>query len=173
MTDNRGGIVSATKIKDIRVKISGSDVWVYVSFLGGGQNLFNHANVTRAALMLDVFNSGRDCYWFNDALVTSATPPTMPDSPLDPKTSSFKIDFWDARIPLTEPVEFTLALVDPTRPEHTSGSCAAQWKTIAVADDSRASVILAVLGSKYRKYVKDGTILNTDFDSDFLAPVIA
>jgi len=162
MSIKGGGIMTQFKITDVRVKyaVTSTGTTVYIDGLGVGENLNTSANPTRAALMLAVFNSGRDCYWDSDAqaLVTSPIPYSVvgAESPL----ANGRVTSWDVRIPITGDIEYLASLLGADEHRQTSGNAAAGWMTVKT-NEQHACVVFTILSSRYCTY-QNGLLRNTD-----------
>lgn len=139
------------KVTDVRIQTAGSGTpKVYIDGLGTGQDISAQVTAVRAALMLEVFLSGRDCYWDTGAQVFA----TMP-VPSGPPTAAAhgEISSWEVRVPLTATlkIEFFVRLLGGGPNPPTSGDAAINSLALS-ATEEQAAVILAILRSPYRAY---------------------
>lgn len=148
------------RVMDFRVQYMDGGTIVRVDGLGQ-EHAPTNLNHARAALMLAVFNDGRDCYWDQGAerFVTTPVRHELDESPIN----RGRVSLWDVQIPATGDVEFFIALISDDQKELTSGDPAVGWVRLSVRDDV-AHLVHAVLSSAYCYYL-NGTLRNTDITS--------
>jgi len=154
----------AFKIMDVRLnRRTDGTVTCTIDGLGVGTPLSSPVDPIRAALMLAVFATGRDCYW-DDAKVFTTMPAewNADGSPIN----EGRVSAWEVRIPEAagHRPEVLLYLVARTDTRQTSGNPATGWVLIE-APQRDIPVFFALLASRYCYYSPSG-LRNTDITED-------
>jgi len=138
------------KVTDVRVQYKLTrqpNVWI--DGLNTGSDLTGQVNAVRAALMLDVFLAGRDCYFDTgtNVFATMVPWPAPIGGPVGLITS------WEARIPVAvaDNINFLIRVIDPAGARPTSGDASVSSMMLSV-NEATAALVLAVLRSSYRAY---------------------
>ncbi len=162
--------MAAFKVLDVRVgrKTDGT-VTAYIKWLGQGTLVAAGTEPNRAAIMLSVFDTGRDCYWDDATRVFQTTLGTWNAGPSP--ISQGRVDSWDVRIPeaVTQPLDLYLSLVSDAQVQQSSGSTAVGWARLSL--DPNAQLVLGLLRSRYCYYSQNG-LRNTQIlqDINWTAP---
>jgi len=137
-------------------------VTCYIDGLGTGTPLSPPIDPLRAALMLAVFATGRDCYWDAGVFETTLAEWNGEVS----RINEGRVSAWEVRIPETagHKPEIFLYLVARTDTRPTSGNPATGWVRIE-APQRDIPLFLALLASRYC-YYSPGGLRNTDITED-------
>jgi hypothetical protein len=151
------------KILDVRIQYPFKPpIQVAFKRVGGqGEKVPANTSIASIAAMLDVFNSGPDCYW-DDQTSTFTTDPTLAWPNAKKDTSNGVVSNWDIKIVAGGSAQIQLDLVPEEENRKTSGS-AANASVVLDVPDEHLSAALAVLRSSYRHY-NAGVIRNSDID---------
>jgi hypothetical protein len=160
--------MSIFKIKDVRVaRRADGRVSAYISGLGTGAPVQFFDDPIRIALMLQVFNARRDCYWDTDGPMFMTSPAEW--MPPNPNVKEGRVSGWEIRIPGAKGVqpELYLHLVDPKETRMTSGDPAAGWVRIQQGE-AQMTVMLGLVMSRWC-YYSSGELRNTNITEDLPA----
>jgi hypothetical protein len=151
------------KTIDVLVNESGESVTLRVKGYGGYSKDVHHSvkvSPIRAALMLSIFNRGRDCYWDDKKFVFSTNAASDPGTDVPSPFENGRVDGWEVNIPAShDDIEFLLSLVHDKQQEPTSGSSATGFARI-VAPEDRAVLVLSIITSRYC-YHEPNSLRNT------------
>ena len=149
--------MSTYKVTDVRVRYRDS-VSVLIDGLGVSDEPRDLSGA-RAAVILDVFNSGRDLYW-NDIPFALMTDPILFDReyPASPFKSGV-VASWDVRVAQDGEIVFFLTLLGGEQPA-TSGIPAMGWARMEVAEQD-APPVVGILNSAYC-FFDNGELRNSD-----------
>jgi hypothetical protein len=148
------------RITDVRARMQGR-LFMNLKGPGVGQLLPETYPLTRAATILHIFNTGRECYFETQGNIFMTDPTPFGTPPGTAGTGVVVV--WDIRMPPldNDPIEFVFGLANPADQTPTSGKRAATIVRMACAQTELKGVI-AILSSAYVFY-KNGSLQNTQY----------
>jgi hypothetical protein len=149
------------KVTDVRVRSTpaANQIHLLIDGLNVQDDLLLAAPAAPAATMLGIFNARRDCFWDSTAKVLVTDPHTSITGVPSPVNKGVVLG-WEARVPITGPVEFQLDLAGPPPQPLASGNSAPAWAVIKVKPET-APLVLNILLSRYTHY-DNGALRNAD-----------
>lgn len=122
--------------------------------------------LARGAALLQIFTSGRDCYFDTSGNVFSTNPVTIVNPPGSAGTGV--VVAWDMRMPPNDadPIDFFFGLANAGDARRTSGVAAAAFVKMQCTQPELKGIV-AMLSSSYVVY-ENGVLRNTDFTEDIV-----
>ncbi|HEX2833824.1 MAG TPA: hypothetical protein VHW00_12500 [Thermoanaerobaculia bacterium] len=154
------------RITDVRARMNAGVLRINLKGPGVSQPLPATYPLARGAALLQIFTSGRDCYFDTNGSIVSTNPVTIGNPP--GSAGSGVVVVWDMRMPPNDadPIDFFFGLANPGDVNKTSGVAAAAFVRVQYTQPEVKGV-LAMLSSRYVFY-ENGALRNTDFTEGIL-----